>query len=1505
MRASALPRRPEHRLSLLPRRGMDSSQTAFERALSQYVASLPEKKKKRKFIVACCASPSTPESVNVAVKDLERKNADKPGRRMAEKILGPVISALSGYSDVVGTLASADPMPTALIWGALKVVLDGANRFFTLFETIKKELRSLTTQIERLTDYEALYGDSDALQELFCQSYVNMLRFWCRVDKECDSYWYTTMLKAATPFSTKKLKSIIDDIEEDADQIEALARILEATKGKEERQAAEVERFRQERERAAAQKEREAQAVERGQNQVARQEERYRAVCEWLCARQGNEDNLHYLRFLTAQHLSGTCEWLLEDQAYKDWCTGASSPVIWIYAPPATGKSVLSSRTIHAHSQSDAVVVYHFYRFDQMHTAAETLRILASQLFDAHWSRTHSVPEEMFSKAQQNTCSTENVQELCRLLVKLLPKTCFIIDGLDEECTSRTRWLEALTTLKFLLGLAADAPERVRVWYSSQPRQCIYDALKSSCTILDIQDQVKRDVALYLCHDNPELRDLEVSDEEKERVLSSLHERAEANFLWASLMLRSLKTRDSLADLKRFVDEGLPASLDEYYRRIFDHFDGSHRERSLISKVFGLVVFARRPLRLGEIREAVGLLMSDNPRVLDSADMPFVSRLRALLPPLIEFQNEANTEPDGSTCRLFHSTVRDFLVKNPLVLQHGLTSGPIEEVVIGPRVIGSACLLYLNQDRYAKLLHKHDGRWIDASGDLVVQHRFHLYAAKYWDKHLDHTSLATDFYDRVRAFIQSPNFQTCVQVQSLWVDSQFGVFCYPAHGDDRVYLRRMFPAWFVAQHAEGKKLWSDFRAFLHEWKYFLHAPTCERSTSDTLPYVGELDRCWWPTLGRNNFMSKFRCRYTTFAFDTDGVSSGAGWYHCEGVSADGRELVTLSLRRRAKDSLIFENQQWDLAGNNRPPRLRKTQMITTTDRCTNWRVYVQPSTNAQSEAGRAYPMAFSPCCQYLRIGTQILERNSDNEYVPVLGFDSYSASSAYPSEIEEFVVRGNVVVLASRRLPKPAENHPSGILDETVAFLGHDLLRIEGASRPEWIDSRYDMDDGYSTTTTDSDSDAAEYETWSEGSTELSEGLGDDIITPWAGPISDMDGSSSDSDTSSSSSEEDNDGQAKEDSQTSVDSDESDAEPPAVVGYGRWHNDDKDYRWNESEDDYEVVKSAHSTRDCTVTIDVFSRNDKEPTRLFHFTRPTPFRLFSSPPIIHPTKNLIVFPLSAGDVLFADFSSRTYFIRKLRSSTQYTRQIFMKCAFSPCGSYIHFACLEGQKKPRTNRHKKSLADNLFNLALLISTYRLSSRKTTRSPPSLIFRTRVNLGAHEYVSVSRLSYTLTWTPTHLYFAESHQRLLVKRISLFREDRTTSAFTGDSVTVPRKPIFLPESATRRSVYYFPSHGRDSQATVILGSESRAPDGAKTATVDDQLPGKNDNTSMYSIKDTLGLRSSPMGCYLRETKDFGGWCRSQDVSKLPEDLGIAQLDHRLEKFDPEDDCDLEPYIR
>jgi hypothetical protein len=249
---------------------------------------------------------------------------------------------------------------------------------------------------------------------------------------------------------------------------------------------------------------------------------------------------------------------------------------------------------------------------------------------------------------------------------------------------------------------------------------------------------------------------------------------------------------------------------------------------------------------------------------------------------------------------------------------------------------------------------------------------------------------------------------------------------------------------------------------------------------------------------------------------------------------------------------------------------------------------------------------------------------------------------------------------------------------------------------------------------------------------------------------------------------------------------------------------------------------------------------------------------------------------------------------------------MKCQFSECGQFLHIAALEGRQKPVSRRelrkqrrqHSSSEGQDTpqgkrpIRLFLLVSTYRLSNRKTTRSPPWLIHRVKVDLGDRSGFSVSKLPYTLTWTTNDLYVTASQEKLLVYRIKLFALALSDKQADNQAlVLVPRNTIFLPSTARFREVRFFPAKGAVN-ARVLIGSEDPVPKSSK---------GQNDSPA--EVIGLGGVLSPPIGVYLTDA-DLGGWIPSSDVAPIIEDVGIGRLDQKVERFDQHDDCDLEPYI-
>ena len=515
-------------------------------------------------------NPPTPEGIQESLREMESRHAQRPSVKIIRRILGPIVSVLKDYYGVFETLSQADQTPGCVLWGVLKVAIDGLSRFIDLIDKIKAEVLSLSAQLRRFTLYERLYGQSPDMQELLFNSYKNVFRFWCRIDKECSRCGLNTLLRASTSFSTKKLQAIVDDLKGDADLIEKLAAIIEGQYARNERMEASLERH-------DNWKERDEGSTWRKQMQSDR-------IRNWLGGQAIHESTLyrHRNNLDISRHPieSSTCEWLSDESQFQQWVQGTSSnPILWLPAGPGSGKSVLCSHAVEYVKNLSEVHAecLHFYEFDNEHTGMVTARNLATQLFEQYWLSNQDVPEELQQASQKSAADLVNVFNFIRVVVDRLPKVYIFLDGLDEECTV-ARWGEAIKIIGFVNALAENSPKTIRVWYSSQDRPFIREQLEKHM-VLNVKEQIKVAVNKHISLRVPGLCNPEVDQETKTWILDELKQRADGSFLWASLMLKTIENEvSSFDEMELFIKEGLPKDLDAYYRRIIARYEKRERE---------------------------------------------------------------------------------------------------------------------------------------------------------------------------------------------------------------------------------------------------------------------------------------------------------------------------------------------------------------------------------------------------------------------------------------------------------------------------------------------------------------------------------------------------------------------------------------------------------------------------------------------------------------------------------------------------------------------------------------------------------------------------------------------------------------------------------------------------------------------------------------------------------------------------------------------------------------
>ena len=247
---------------------------------------------------------------------------------------------------------------------------------------------------------------------------------------------------------------------------------------------------------------------------------------------------------------------------------------------------------------------------------------------------------------------------------------------------------------------------------------------------------------------------------------------------------------------------------------------------------------------------------------------------------------------------------------------------------------------------------------------------------------------------------------------------------------------------------------------------------------------------------------------------------------------------------------------------------------------------------------------------------------------------------------------------------------------------------------------------------------------------------------------------------------------------------------------------------------------------------------------------------------------------------------------------------MKCHFSPCSKYLHIVSLEARQMKQSRSDIKAGNKPRLALAAFILTHRLSTRKTARSPPTLIHRVKIILDSTGSLCPTRMPVEVTWTSKEVYLSSSSDmnQLILFRVDLFPPAKDIADHVINVVSVPKLPILLPASAGSRSVHYYPPRANSTYGLIIMGSWACKPDtddDKDKSTPEDDLNDRYD--TVRGLPETV---SPPIGFYVDVEKDLGGWGASNAEEEIDKDKDKGQLKQKMEIFTAQDDCDIEHYF-
>lgn len=562
----------------------------------------------------------------------------------------PFAEALQQFGTSMDVFANASSSILCPIWGCVRVVLHLAEQCGKYLEDVVSMFAQIGRVLPRLRMYEHLFLEHEPLLLALSDAYLDIIRFCIDAKKV---FLKAKKTSAATslackilwrPFQRRFNEYILhfQQHQEEAEKQAGVAHMIEAKK------AAELER------------------ADRIKHDKVRKATRRLELLALLSKHQykNKHDKLRRLRH------QGTGSWLLKTSPFKMWLDEPKSDCFCCFGIPGCGKTILASSLVDVLSVhftvAERAICYHYCEYQDQSTLDSTVIIgtLIRQLIE-QVDLTEEIEAEILQCFDQGA-TTPVVEQLIKLLLMAISRFCevlVVLDGIDElDKEGQTTIVDLIRQLTNVSGTT------IKVFTTSRREEMFIRKSLGSYEFIEMSlSHVSNDIAAYV-HDSIESSinngTLLISDADtslKREVIDTLINGAHDMFLWVKFQIDEICEMVSPESIREAL-KNLPKDLAGTYARILGKIydsPGGASKLQIARKVFRWIVFARRPLHIDELKEAVAVDHGDrswDPKKISSDDG---SRLIQACGSLVVFDRE------DLTVTLAHNTVRQFLMSSP------------------------------------------------------------------------------------------------------------------------------------------------------------------------------------------------------------------------------------------------------------------------------------------------------------------------------------------------------------------------------------------------------------------------------------------------------------------------------------------------------------------------------------------------------------------------------------------------------------------------------------------------------------------------------------------------------------------------------------------------------------------------------------------------------------------------------------------------------------------------
>lgn len=296
---------------------------------------------------------------------------------------------------------------------------------------------------------------------------------------------------------------------------------------------------------------------------------------EWIGRNENETNDMHHNRRVNDRE-PGTGEWLFKHPYYVRWLDADSpSRVLWLNGGPGVGKSFICAYAVQQlEQQASQSVAYHYFRFDEPEVSPLAIyRYIASSLFHDTYKDGEEVPDLVFDKTHEKL-GEQSMKSLIETLIAELSSTFIFLDGIDEECSNDGRWKTASQVMRFFIDLAERPGSTLKLWCSSQDREKVRHLLGKADQI-HLEASLNNDDIEKYCEATIQRDFGDINIAVKDKLLDDIKKQMNGNFLWAALMLPALSEAESVGEMQKRVQQGLPKGFEKYLTEMIQNTDRS------------------------------------------------------------------------------------------------------------------------------------------------------------------------------------------------------------------------------------------------------------------------------------------------------------------------------------------------------------------------------------------------------------------------------------------------------------------------------------------------------------------------------------------------------------------------------------------------------------------------------------------------------------------------------------------------------------------------------------------------------------------------------------------------------------------------------------------------------------------------------------------------------------------------------------------------------------------